>query len=761
MRMSPRPSRSAALPVVLATLLSALLVGGTLAPAAAAPGATSRTITARSSTGAALAKALVTVSGTVSRSPKGSTVIVQRRSGSSWVKVLSTRTTTSRGAYSTRFRLPAKSATYSFRAVAPAKGSLRAATSPVVKVAALTRVKIDMDPLPSTVRAGQNTTFFGSVLPYVAGTTISIQRQSGARWTSVATVKLDGTGSFNRAVRVLSTGSYRAYVPRVGLKAPAYSQARTVKATPVIATTSLVNGAVGRTYSAQLTTVGGATGTWTANPLPAGITLNATTGRLSGRPTAQGTTSIQVGFTQAGTGYSAPAKRLPLKVTQPAKPVIVTTSLPAVNLGDPYVTTLKAEGDALGTWTASPLPAGTHLDGATGQITGTPSGPVGTTQVTLGFTESGTGEHAVSKTLPLKVNAAVDPVIETSSLPVGGVTRAYTATLAVTTKPAPPGTWTATPLPDGLSLDQDTGVISGTPTTGGTTQVTIGFTQTSTGKVAAAKTLALKVNALPVISTTSLPPAAVGRAYTTTLAATGNPAGTWTASPLPTGFTLDAATGTISGNPATTSSTQVTIGFTETATGLPAVPKTLTLGVFNAPVITTTALPDGGVGKQYTPTTLTAAGSPTGTWTASPLPAGLQLDAATGVITGTPTTGGTTQVVIGFTETSTGVAATPKTIALKVNPLPVIATTSLPNGKTSQAYNQTLTTVGNLTGTWASQDLPSWLTLNPATGALTGTGPAVLLIPGYQDFTFTVRFTQTSTGLTSAPKQLTIRVTLF
>lgn len=51
------------------------------------------------------------------------------------------------------------------------------------------------------------------------------------------------------------------------------------------------------------------------------------------------------------------------------------------------------------------------------------------------------------------------------------------------------------------------------------------------------------------------------------------------------------------------------------------------------------------VGVAIAPLVLSATGSP-GVWTASPLPAGLTLDAATGTVTGTPTTAGVTTTSI-------------------------------------------------------------------------------------------------------------------
>ena len=78
--------------------------------------------------------------------------------------------------------------------------------------------------------------------------------------------------------------------------------------TPVtITTSSLPNGTVGTAYSATLSASGGTTPyTWSisAGSLPAGLTLNASTGAITGTPTTAGTFS----FTAKVTDSSSPSQ---------------------------------------------------------------------------------------------------------------------------------------------------------------------------------------------------------------------------------------------------------------------------------------------------------------------------------------------------------------------------------------------------------------------------------------------------------------------
>ncbi|MCW2753820.1 MAG: Ig family protein [Marmoricola sp.] len=740
----------------LATVLTALLLVGGIQAAASAT--TSRNLSISVSPTGAAVRTPVRFAGTLSRSPRGTRVMIQRHIGTRWVTAKTTRTTTARGTYAVSVTLPSSVGTYSYRAFAASTSRLAAVASRTLRVAALTQAYVSLTASPTSLTAGNSTTLAGAVYPFVKNTLVTVQRRSGSTWVNVTSTPLSAGGTFSRGIGVVTTTTFRVTLPRVGSYSPAVSREQVVTAKPAIATGSLPAGTRLATYSTTLTTVGGVRGTWTASPLPAGLSLNAATGVISGTPTAVGDTSVVIGFTQTG-GPAAASKTLNLHIGQATSPVISTTSLPNGTRLSSYTTTLTAAGNPAGTWTVSQLPHGLSMpDPHNGVILGTPD-TIGDTNIVVGFTQTNTGLSAAPKTLSLHVNQAAAPVITTNSLPVSEQGSAYgPVQLTVSTTGNPAGTWTASPLPAGLSIDSGTGIISGTPSNGATsTNVAINFTQTSTGLPAAQVTLLLQVGTSnnPVIATSSLPDGIRTSPYTAPLTAVGNPAGTWTASPLPAGVTLDPSTGVISGTPSVVGDTAVVIGFTQTSTGLSATPKTLNLHVNEAPapVISTSSLP---VGTRLTPytTTLTVTGNPDGTWTATPLPAGLSLNARTGVISGTPTGTGTTDVVIGFTQTSTGLASNPKTLPLLVNQAapPVISTGSLPDGTRGTAYTTTLTATGNPPGTWSATPLPAGLSLDPSTGIISGTPTTT------GDTSVVIGFTQTDSGLAAAPKTLTLHV---
>ena len=725
------------LPRVLAALVTGLLLAaGLQAPAEAA---TKRSVSLSTSTTVAVINTNVVLAGKLSKSPRNSVVIIQRKKGSRWVSVKSTRTTTSAGSYRVTVTVPGSYGTFSYRAVAPAKGKLKRATSATRKIRTLYRTTVTMTASPTVVPAAQNVTVSGTVRPIFPNSLVSLQKFANGRWEEYSRPRVGKDGKYSDQVLIGLTTRLRVVAPALGKFASAVSPERTVRSTPVVEATALKNGRRTEAYSAQLRTLDRSSGTWTATGLPAGLSIGSKTGLISGTPTGAAGTypDVQIDFVQDGTGLEAPTRTVSLVLAE-APAEILTTALPNAVVGSPYSTTLTNRGNVPGTWTIPSLPAGLSFstNGTTGAatISGTPtvSAPV---SVSIGYKQAPTNAVAPGKSLGL----AVQPAVGTASVAQGDVGSAYSVDLAAIGSNQT-GTWSASPLPAGLTLDESTGVISGSPTAAGTIQVVARFTQASGGLTSAPKTLPLTVK--PVISTTTLPDGTRTLAYPSTqVTAAGSSAGTWSADNLPDGLAISSA-GVITGKPTTVQTKNVTLRFTQTGNGgAPQVSKVVALEVLQAanPVISTDALTTGDVNAPYPGITLAATGpgEDAGTWTASPLPAGLSINPDTGAITGTPTASGTTAVVIGFTQTSTGLSAS-KTRNLVVRA--AIATSSLPDGTRTLGYPSTqVAAVGTPGGTWTADNLPDGLSIS-AGGVISGTPTAV----GTSQVT--LHFTQTSNG---------------
>jgi hypothetical protein len=340
----------------------------------------------------------------------------------------------------------------------------------------------------------------------------------------------------------------------------------TVNPLPIgISTSTLPSGTVGSSYNQSLAATGGITPyTWSvsAGALPPGLAL-ATNGVLGGTPTASGSYSFTVRVADAG-GQSA-TRAFTLQVI--AGLSITTTSLPAASTGVSYSQQLAASGgSAPYSWTlvSGALPAGLTL-GSGGIVSGTPTSAGAASfvvQVSDGASRTDT------QALTITVNSSVS--VATTTLPAASSGTGYSQQLAATGGIAPYN-WTvsAGALPGGLSLSP-AGVLSGTPTSPGSSSFTVRVADAGGGS--ATQALTLTVVAPLGITTTTLPAAISGTPYNEALGATGGStpyAWSVAAGALPDGIALSAG-GVLSGTPGTAGdysfTVQVTDGASRTAT---------------------------------------------------------------------------------------------------------------------------------------------------------------------------------------------------
>ena len=425
---------------------------------------------------------------------------------------------------------------------------------------------------------------------------------------------------------------------------------------------SMPDATMGAPYDAAFPMTGGyAPFTWSiqSGSLPVGISLNPT-GRLVGTPTSIGTTTFVVAVVDAfGDGVSG--WELTLAVVPDPPVAFASTTLSMATQGRPYGTTLNASGGTapFHWWVVSgSLPSGLTLSSA-GSITGSPTA-AGSYSFTVSAADAA-GHAPPTPTEQLNLVVAPPPLTTVPVvLPTAVVGVAYTATVAASGGTGPYH-WSVAigSLPDGLSLQGSTGVISGTPLTAGqSSHCTLQVTDAST-PIPRTALLAVSVIVSPGplgLPSTALPAATEGQSFTTAIDPVGGFAPyvvTLSSGALPAGLTLQSS-GEISGVPTTAGTTSFTLAASDGTVPQPLVTTaSYAITVLPPPLLQslTTTLPNGGHGVAYYEQLAALGGVGPYTWVllSGPLAPGLVLDSS-GAISGVPTTGGTYAIVVGISD---------------------------------------------------------------------------------------------------------------
>ena len=397
-----------------------------------------------------------------------------------------------------------------------------------------------------------------------------------------------------------AAGAVTVKVVTLGISA---SIAYTYNPGPALLLPAPPGGEVNVAYTDQLTVTGGTSPfTWSVSSgsLPPGLTLNASTGLLSGTPTTAGTYTFTVKVTDSsGLSDTAAADR----DDHPG---------PSMNFAPPpggwtntvYGYTLtESGGTAPYTWSVSSgsLPAGISLS-AGGNLSGTP-----TATGTFSFTARVTDANGQTATQATSITIAAGVSITSAAPPTAVVSTAYSFTFAATGGTTP-YTWSvnAGTLPAGLTLSS-AGVLSGTPTTVGSFPFSVNVIDANNGIATASITLVVTSS---VTFTFSTPPnGVVGTPYSFTLSAAGGTTPyTWSISSgsLPAGLTLNTSTGVVSGTPTLAGTSSFTAKVTDSkgktatfATSITILSSMLTVAVSAS---TATVAPGGTVTYTITAT---------------------------------------------------------------------------------------------------------------------------------------------------------------
>ena len=468
---------------------------------------------------------------------------------------------------------------------------------------------------------------------------------------------------------------------------------------------------------------------------PAGLMLNASTGVISGTPTARGSYGFTVTASNSISGsgsktYSVYIASNSLALSPP--------SLPNGMLGTAYSQSVTGSGGtAPYTYSVSgSVPAGLSLNPNSGLISGTPAAS-GTASFIVQVRDNLGNTGSRSYTVYITSNSLT---LSPPPLPNGMLGTAYSQSVTASGGTAPYTYSVASgALPAGLSLNPSAGLISGTPTASGTASFTVQVRDNLGNTGSRSYTVYITSNSL-ALSPPTLPNGMLGTAYSQTVTASGGTAPyTYSVSgSLPAGLSLNPSAGVISGTPTASGTASFTVQVRDNLGNTGSRSYTVNIGSSSL-ALAPPSVPSGMLGSPYSQTVAASGGIAPYIYsvTAGALPAGLSFNPRTGVISGTLTASGTSSFTVTAIDSVGGVGTRSYTvnigsILIAVNP------PKLPAAIADQPYSQTIIASGGTapyTFAIVTGSLPPGLTLNPATGVISGS-PA-----GFGFITFTVQAT--------------------
>ena len=277
----------------------------------------------------------------------------------------------------------------------------------------------------------------------------------------------------------------------------------------LLAQATLPSGQVGvsYTYTVSTTPPPPAGTTYSATGLPTGLSINAASGVIAGTPTAAGTFTGAVSLTS---GVVVNSFTYTLVIAPPlGTPVISSAGSLSGIVGSPISAYTVAASNSPTSFNVGALPPGLSLNSSVVTapvIGGTPTVAGSYTVPLSGNNATGTG---TVKTLAITIAPAGPvPVVGGTLSQTAPVNQPFTYSINATQAPA---SYSAVPLPLGLTLDPLSGVISGTPTVSGVYAITLRATNNNGTSDPA--TLTLTLGSLSVVTSATAVNGGVGVAF--------------------------------------------------------------------------------------------------------------------------------------------------------------------------------------------------------------------------------------------------------